>query len=674
MLILGLSGGQALPQEVSPVLPTWQHDTAAVLIEDGRVVAAIEEERLNRIKHTNRAPLYATRFCLRQHGITGQDLDHVAFYWDDAALDRIIKRNVLRQPQRPMRGNARDELRDLCATHLAITLPPDRFHFVRHHLAHAVSAFAQSDFERSLIVTLDGEGDRESGLVAIGDRATGIAITQSFAIRDSLGYFYQETIGFLGYTLFDEYKVMGLAPYGDPARYRSAFDALYTLLPAGGWQLHRDQLVSLYDVITPRRKGQEITQAHMDFAAGLQAALERIVFHLLTYQQHQTGERNLCLAGGVAHNCTVNGKVLASGLFERVFIQPAAHDAGAALGAALHVYQEQSRTCPRRCTQSLAHLYWGRDINVDGEIASTLTRWRECITVERVDDICRAAASLMADGHVIGWAQGRSEFGPRALGNRSIVADPRPAANKARINAMVKKREAFRPFAPAVLVEAVHEYFDLPPGVTELPYMIAVVNVREDKRPLLGAVTHVDGSARVQTVSRHSNAPFWHLIKAFQDITGVPVVLNTSFNNNAEPIVESAEDALVCFLTTGLEYLAIGDWLVRKGTMDGSSCQTLVLSIPPHYRLTHTRLLDDTGAPRSVYHLMASYDAEQTLAISPATYEVLLTADGQTTVANLCAAAGYDHEQTTGVLTQLYELWQMRAVSLTPHRRPDATI
>jgi carbamoyltransferase len=666
MLILGLSGGRHLPQEISRQVSRWQHDAAAVLVEDGRIVAGIEEERLNRIKHTNRAPLYAPRFCLQSFGITGRDLDHVAFYWDDASLDFWARMYFLHNPDQPVQRHTRTALHEFCREHLGITLPSERYHFVRHHVAHAVSAFALSGFERSLVVTLDGQGEQESGLVAIG-HAGGLEPLASFSIENSLGYLYQEVINFLGYKIFDEYKVMGLAPYGDPARHRAALRTLYTLLPDGGWHLHRERLIDLYSVITPRRKGAEITQEHKDFAAAVQEMLETIVFHLLTHYRRTTNERNLCLSGGVAHNCTMNGRIIAAGLFDEVFVQPAAHDAGAALGAALQVYLEQHRAASNRPAPipRLEHLYWGTHIGSDEQIRDTLERWRDFISFERADDICQRAAALMAEGRVIGWAQGRSEFGPRALGNRSIVADPRPAEHKRVINAMVKKREAYRPFAPSVLIEDVDEYF-VRPGLADLSHMVVVVDVRPEKRELLGAVTHVDGSARVQTVSRSTNERYWRLIKAFKDLTGVPVVLNTSFNNNVEPIVDSVEDAIVCFLTTKLHYLAVGDWLVRKRNRAPAAYGALAVAIPPHYRPTHTKVLDQDWRPRHVYQLASNCEVNDAIEVSRAVYDLLMRADGRTTVKELCTALDYRRTQVAEVLKELAELWSRRAVTLRP--------
>jgi carbamoyltransferase len=672
MLILGLCGGSSLPHEATSLAATWQHDAAAVLVEDGVVVAAAEEERLNRIKHTNSAPVRAARFCLDQHGATAADLDAIAFSWDDGMLDHVAQMSFLRDATKPELRSTRSSLRDVLARHAGLTVPAERFHFVRHHMAHAVSAFAHSGFERSLVVTLDGQGDCEAGLIAVATRGRGIEPVRSVGIKDSLGYLYQDAIMFLGYRMFDEYKVMGLAPYGDPCRYRDTLKTLYTLLPDGGWQLHRERLCSLYGLFTPRRRGEEFTQVHKDFAAGVQAMLEEIAFHMLQFYRRQTNEPDLCLAGGVAHNCTLNGRILASGLFDRVFVQPAAHDPGAAIGAALHVYLERQRHGATTVTASagpppvppLRHVFWGPPVGDDHQIQEQLEPWREFVSFERVGDICGRAAALMAEGNVIGWVQGRSEFGPRALGNRSIVADPRPAANKSRINAMIKKREGYRPFAPSVLVEAARDYFQLPAGDDDLSYMVFVVPVREEQRTRLGAITHVDGSARVQTVSRETNERYWSLIAAFRTITGVPMLLNTSFNNDVEPIVDSVTDAVVCYLTTDLNYLAVGNWLVRKRPPAASAWQQLKPSLPAHVRLTQTTAVLDRNRLHHTYEL-ASTTGSRPLPIARATYEVLKAADGRPLQA-ICSGFGYGAADVAHVAGELQELWARRAITLTP--------
>ena len=356
----------------------------------------------------------------------------------------------------------------------------------------------------------------------------------------------------------------------------------------------------------------------------------------------------------------MNGKILYSGMFDDLFVQPAAHDAGCALGAALLASYEAGATPDT--SHQLQHVYWGTDIGDDDSIATQLHAWNPFISFEKSPDIARHAAQLMADGAVIGWIQGRSEFGPRALGNRSILADPRPPDNKDRINQMVKKREGYRPFAPSVLEEDVRLYFDLPEGTDKLPFMIFVVQVKPDQRQQLGAITHVDGTARVHTVSRQANPRYWELIRAFKELTGVGVLLNTSFNNNVEPIVDSVEDGIVSFLTTGLDYLVVGDYLVKKRAASWDDHLSLKVSLPPYVRLTQSKGLVERKrmAPRHEIH--TSYDSKFHRRISAELGNLLLGLDGEKTVSELLrhSAAGKEREQS--LMAELKDLWSERLV------------
>jgi carbamoyltransferase len=386
-------------------------------------------------------------------------------------------------------------------------------------------------------------------------------------------------IALLGYVFTEEYKVMGLAPYGNPARFRRAFRDIYALLPQGDFLLRWDLIGTLNKLVPARKRQDPLEQIHADLAAALQETLEDIVLHVVRYFRELTGNTRLCLAGGVAHNCSLNGKLLYTGLFDDIFVHPASHDAGCAIGAGVYPFllgngfrvsgvppilsiPVATGDSPSYVGDELRTVYWGSDIGSEEIIQATLSEWHEFVHFEAVRDIAARTATMISKGAVVGWVQGRSEFGPRALGNRSIVADPRKAENKDIVNAMVKKREAYRPFAPAILEEYVHDYFDLPVEKNRFPFMTFVVRVRPEKQELLRATTHVDGTARIQTVCREDNPRFWQLIDAFRVITGVPVLLNTSFNNNHEPIVDSVEDAIVSFLTTGLTHLVLGDTLV----------------------------------------------------------------------------------------------------------------
>ncbi|WP_438019497.1 carbamoyltransferase C-terminal domain-containing protein [Sorangium sp. So ce315] len=664
MLTLGLSGGLSFAHEEMYDIPqSFTHDGAAVLVDDGEVVAGIEEERLNRIKHSNKFPIEAIRFCLARRGVDIDRVDRIAFYASEEYCNALLGRVRLLTGGALPRVDARTLLAAKLALGLGRPIDRDKIVFVPHHKAHAASTYLLSGYDDSLIVAIDGSGDFLSGLVAVGsgDR---IDVLSTIPESKSLGNFYVAVIGLLGYGVFDEYKVMGLAPYGDPSRYRAQMSALYELLPDGDYEVHRDRVGALAQVIEVRRRGGPFTQQHRDVAASLQEALETIVLHVLRHQREATGKTRLCLAGGVAHNCTMNGKILVSGMFERVFVQPAAHDAGCALGAALHTTLAAGALKSRR---RLEHVFWGSDVGGEAEIARELSAWSRFLRHERAADLPARVAEVIAAGAAVGWAQGGSEFGPRALGHRSILADPRPAANKDLVNAMVKKREAYRPFAPAVLAEDAREFFELPPGEDEFPFMIFVLKVREDKRSVLGATTHVDGTARVQTVSQRSNPRFYGVLKAFKDRTGVPVLLNTSFNNNVEPIVDSAHDVVTSFLTTGLHYLAIGDFFVEKRPWTWEDLATLALELPRHVRVDQIRRFVAMDRAASVFELRNTYDAGTRVSVSPDVGEALMRADGARSVGELLGEAGAgDPARMQEAVREIEGLWSQRLVSLRP--------
>jgi carbamoyltransferase len=667
MLVIGVNGGlDAVESSAVALGEAENHDSAAVLLRDGQIVAAFEEERLNRIKHTNKFPANAIKACLEVAGVPLAGIDRFAFYTAEEmaraglALYALTGRSVARalRLEAAADANPRRLLQALLEREVGGSVLEERIHFVRHHVAHAFSALGPSGFERALVVTLDGQGDREAGYVASAG-PEGLEILQRIGVPSSLGHFYSRITALLGFDQFDEYKVMGLAPYGDPASYRERFERLYTLGPRGSFELHPERLLAMFASLEPRQADQPILPRHQDLAAALQETLERIVFHLLEHHRAATALTDLCLAGGVAHNCTLNGKILASGLFSRVFVQPAAHDAGCAWGAALFA----SGARPGPSAAPLADLYLGNDLGPSATIAGALAAWEPLLSIRRSDDVAAEAAQLLAEGKVIGWAQGRAEFGPRALGNRSILADPRPPANKERINAMVKKREGFRPFAPAVLAERAPDFFELPPQTrADLSHMTYVVKVRAERQALLGAVTHVDGTARVQTVAREVNPRFWRLISEFSRLTDVPVLLNTSFNNNAEPIVDSVQDAVVCFLTTGLDRLVVGDFVVEKGALTPERCRLLVPALCRHVSLQRIRASDGPRGLRERFQLGNSQNG-RTVPISPAMWQLLQATDGRQTLAELLPPLMGPVEECFG---ELVELWARRLITLVP--------
>ena len=651
MKILGITGSLNLTHENSS---GDMHDGAAALVIDGEVIAAIEEERLNRIKHTDKFPVNAIKFILRQQDIKLEDLDQICYY----SIQNYYFQGEESVP-------LAEKIQEILFNEFGVHIDRKKLYFVHHHLAHAVSTFYMSGFTRSLVLTIDGTGDGISGMVLNGEGKK-LDRLESLSNDNSLGIYYLNVIYILGYKQFDEYKVMGLAPYGNPDTYRDLFRTFYKLLPEGGYQIDLKKVKKAY-LLTPRRKKDEpFTQVHKDIAAALQESVEDIAMHVLGYYQKKYNHTKLCLSGGVAHNCTMNGKILYSGLFEDVFVYPASHDAGCAVGAALYRYHELTPQAP---VSRLEHLYWGTDTGDNGFILNTLEYWKGFLDYEKVDNITTKTANLLAEGAVIGWVQGKSEFGPRALGNRSIIADPRPAAHKDIINAMVKKREAYRPFAPSVMEEYAEEYYDIPfeNKQNKFSYMVFVVKVKEDKQKILGAVTHVDGTSRIQTVSRETNVRYWQLIDEFRKITGIPVVLNTSFNNNAEPIVDSINDAIVCFLTTKLNHLVIGDYLINKKEVNNLNPSQLTITLPVHNVLTQTVRYESPHKPVKKYEIRNNFDNGYRSMITPEAFTLLSEAHDGMRLGELLKKKGLQgNGKPDVIIDEVFDLWTRRFIALKP--------
>lgn len=562
--------------------------SSSCLIRDGQLVSAVEEERLNRVKYWAGFPSLAIAHCLEEGGIGPQELDHVA-------ISRDPKANFFRKALFAVMSGARvgyltNRIANLkrvasLEEHFskAVGVKPGSlratFHHVEHHRAHLASAFFVSPFDDAALLSVDGMGDFSSTMWGAG---YGNKIEVSGAIRfpHSLGYLYTMVSQWLGFPHYgDEGKVMGLAPYGRP-NFLETMREIVPIQRDGTFILNlkffrheSEEIEMTWDGGTPvigrmygkrlidrfgppRRSDEPITEHHKNVAASLQARLEEAVFALLHNIHKETGSANLCLAGGVAMNSVMNGKILDATPFEHCYIQPAAGDSGTALGAAYWVYHQ---VLGKSRTFVMDSPFTGPAFR-NGSVERVLLDRN--LTYQNLDEdaLCRRVAELIAEGKIIGWFQGRMEWGARALGARSIVADPRRSEMKDILNARIKRREPFRPFAPSILEEAALEYFALPAAD---PFMLTVRPVREDKRSVIPAVTHVDGTGRLQTVNRKTAPRFWKLIKAFEDLTGVPVVLNTSFNEN-EPVVCRPEEAVDCFQRTRMDALAIENMLIVK--------------------------------------------------------------------------------------------------------------
>jgi predicted NodU family carbamoyl transferase len=662
VLVLGLSGGvfSAEDQDLAPeLLEPFTHDAAACLIRDGELLAAVEEERFNRIKKTTKFPVNAIRACLATAGVSPAQIGAVGYYISEEYMDVQLHRVYVYNPQVPARP-CQELMTEQLSGKVGFDLPADRVCYVKHHIAHAMSSFIRSGMDEALVVVMDARGEENSTSIFHGRRGQ-LTELGSYGTRNSLGDFYLGGTMLLGYGWGDEYKVMGLAPYGDPDTYRELFDEMCQLKDNGDFDLHWRLEAIPSAPYRIRRKGEAFTQEHMDFAAGLQQTLERAAMHVISHWAAKTGLPNLCLVGGVAHNSTLNGLILRSGKFREVFVHPASHDAGAADGAALAASYQLGAPSIRQPRMRSAGL--GPDLGTGGEIEKKVVGWGELIEYEQPSDIIEAAAELLAKGAVLGWAHGASEYGPRALGNRSILADARPSENKERVNSMVKKRESYRPFAPVVTSAAAQTYFDIPETSADYDFMSFVVQVRDEWKATLGAVTHVDGSARVQIIDPESNARFYALVHRFGEITGVPVLLNTSFNNNAEPIVQSVDDALTCFLTTGLDVLVIEDFLIRRREGKALAFGFLVPRFRPLTRLTRKVRMTPGGAREVVHEIYVHSPNGPRAEISPMAFKVLEAADGIQDLESLAVAAGGLSDE---IKRELYGLWQQRFLVLQP--------
>lgn len=581
------------------------HDSAAALLRDGELVAAAEEERFSRKKHDYDFPQRAIDFCLRAGGIRSEELDYVAFFEKPfAKFERLLLSNLQTFPSSyaVFRETMINWLGDkLWIKHLIekrLGVPPGRILFSEHHLSHAASAFFCSPFEKAALLTVDGVGEWTTASVGLGE-GTSIRLLSEIRFPHSLGLLYSAFTAFLGFEVNEgEYKVMGMAPFGSP-RYVDKVRQVIRAFPDGSFELDMDYFcfhrskekafTSKFEELfgPPRRPGvpfftrgttfptyfgdkpgdydqqAKANEHYADIAASIQAVTEGVLLGMAEHAHRSTGQKALCLAGGVALNSVANGRIFRETPFEDVFIQPSAGDGGSAVGAALYAYHTVLGN-PRRFV--MRHAFWGEEHPPEA-IQGFLEE--SGIPYERIEDeerlIGRVVDDLM-EGKVVGWHQGRFEWGPRALGARSILADPRREEMKDTVNVRVKYREPFRPFAPSVLAERAGEYFEAPEAERHLParYMLYVVKVREEKRQSVPAITHVDGTARPQAVRREDCPRYHRLIEAFGQATGVPLLLNTSFNLKGEPIVNTPREAFRTFSQSGLDMLVMGDYVIEK--------------------------------------------------------------------------------------------------------------
>lgn len=557
-------------------------DSAATIIRDGEVVAAAEEERFSRVKHHSGFPFEAVAYCLEEAGIGIADVDHVGLYWKPWIVGRKLAQTAkaLVTDRDMFRARVDRGVSGVGASYASMLTFPRlmrrrygpsrfRFHYLEHHPCHAASAFFVSPFDRAAILTMDGTGEETTTMFALG-RGNRITPSKRIKVPNSLGQFYSAITNFLGFDMFqgDEWKVMGLAAYGKPEYYDFLSSRVLTADGPLGFRVdnrvldhHLAKHYQFSDEIVaglgaPRRPEEELSERHQNIAASAQRVLEDVVLQLVADLAERTGEENLCLAGGVAFNSVMNGRIIRESPFRRVFIQPVAGDAGCSLGAAYLLYHQH---LDRPRTYEMQHAYFGPSFT-SGECAAALTAAGLEFETLPDEELLPRVARLIADGGIVGWFQGRMEFGPRALGNRSFIADPRRADMRELLNKKVKLREWFRPLAPSLVEEASADIFGWD---HRDPYMVTVIDVAEEQRVRLPAIVHVDGSARPQTVSRETNPRYWQLLREFEKLSGIPALLNTSFNVQ-EPIVCRPQDAVRTFLSSNFDALALEDHLVLR--------------------------------------------------------------------------------------------------------------
>jgi carbamoyltransferase len=572
-------------------LNAYHGDSSACIFFNGEIVAAIEEERLRRIKHWAGFPSEAIKFCLQECNISIADVDYITLSRDPRAnfakkIKHTIQNKFSIKAAMGRLSNYRkiDSVKSILANEFNVDVSDIKaeVHQLEHHRTHLASAFFASDFEEAAVISIDGFGDFSSTMIGIGKRNE-IQIFDQVNYPHSLGIFYTAFTQFLGFPHYgDEYKVMGLAPYGNDnlsllEKVRDVVilkdDGLFELNldyfthsksgVAMSWEGGSPDIEAIYsshmvNIFGPPRHGSDdgVGDFHKDLAAAVQTVAEEVIFHVAEALHIRTGLKDICIAGGCAQNSVANGKLLSNTSFENLYVAPAGHDAGTAIGGALWLYHHILGN-PRQ--PSMQHSYFGSQFS-EGEVLEVLEKSQFNFQIYNQATINDLVVDSIIGGGVVGWFQGRAEFGPRALGNRSIIADPTRSDAKELLNLKIKRREKFRPFAPSILEEHVSDYFE---QTLCSPFMERVLKIKESKRSILKAVTHVDGTGRLQTVSKVTNPRYYSLIDAFYQKTGVPILLNTSFNEN-EPIVNSPSEALACFSRTKMDILVMGNFFITK--------------------------------------------------------------------------------------------------------------
>lgn len=665
MFTLGLAGGLDPVHEQRLDTPeNYTYEGAAVLLEDGVVVAALEQERLDRIKHSNKFPVDAIRFCLDSRGLTLGDLGSVAYYADEQSADALLTRLYLARPDIPRRVSARGLLHATLTGALGGQLAAERLRFYEHRTTHAACAMHQSGWSQALVYVIDNAG----GLYAARRAADGGVAMTTLGLTPpakSVQKLCHAVLPFLGLGLFEEHKALALAATGDDAAFRSALHELYDLLPDGDYRLHLDRPPALLDEIGPPRAGAPLTQRHHDLAASLQRAMEEIVLHVVAHYRAISGLRNLCVAGGMAENVATNARLMESGTFAEVFVHPVAYDSGCALGAALLASQDDGHPAP---PTRISSVQWAGSLPDGADIAAELSRWTSFVRSERRTDAVRGTAEAIASGALVAWLEGRGDFGSHALGGRNVFARPSQDGGE-RLQRALDRPETYR--APALVIREadLHQWCELPETVRSAPFQTFALRLRPERLGAAGAAVMGGGRARVQTIAPERLPRLTRLLDDLEQITGVAALLSSSFNRSGEPTVETVEDAVASFVLSRLDRLVIGDVVAERTKAGVEAWLSLELALPAFAQLVRTKGWSERRRGGTRDEIRTTYAPGVSRQISRLLADLLDLLDEPVPLGQLLAHSRVDEEQRSALLNEILVLTAAGLVRLRPAGR-----
>jgi len=641
----------------------YTYDGAAVLVEDGIVIAAMEEERLNRVKRSNKFPVEAIRYCLSSGGLQISDLDRIAYYVDENAANNALDRMFATAAPGTSHPDARALFSAVLLREFGSQPDPAKLAFYEHKLTHAACAMHQSGFDSCLVCVLDNAGGvyhgtrGKDGLVSLDP----ITATEP---ADSLQKLCHAVLPNLGLGFFDEYKAYGMAPYGQSGKYQAELGQLYELHAGGRYELKLAQAAPLLQSLHEREAGLN-DAFRQDLAASLQEALERIVLHMLAHHRAESGANKLCLAGGMAENVGLATAILEAGLFDDVFVHPVAYDAGCALGAALLASQDLGAVSqPDRVT----HLRWGSAPEDLGPLDQQISAWSQFVAFEPVSDVARLAAELVSGGSTLGWIAGRSEFGTHALGSRNAFADIGNPSNSAHLHQCLGRDETYRPLAAVVREDDLEFWTGSTGGTPNFPFQTFALPIRPDLRARIPAALDRDGRARLQTVARASSQVLWEILTHLQEISGTAAMLSSSLNRSSEPTVETVEDAIACFLNSKLDYLIIGHFVASRVPVEQEQRATMLLALPPHLQLLKIEDYGQGCKSKPVFALRSTAGEVADQSITRQLGQLLTDLDPAATLAQQFERDSLYGSVQRSVMAEIEVLWSRGLIKLRPNR------